>query len=231
MAIVITYIFNFNQPDKKVYELHFDEETMNYLPQEEIPDQEWIRLDHCKCSHCPLDSKAHKYCPVAADLHQVATHFAPDKSFKEMNVGIKTEDRSYLKTVPLQDALHSIFGLIMATAGCPHMEFFKSMARFHLPFATYNETIVRALSMYLINQYFRSKKGLKPDWELVGLERIYSNVNTLNKDFIRRLRTISQGDADKNAIVMLDTYSSLLAIDIESNFTEIEKLVSFKQII
>ena len=37
----------------------------------------------------------------------------------------------------------------MALSGCPVLEQLKPMARFHLPFASVEETIYRAASMYL----------------------------------------------------------------------------------
>lgn len=83
-----------------------------------------------------------------------------------------TEDRAYLKVASLQEGLQGIFGLIMATSGCPHMDFLKPMARFHMPFSSSIETMVRTTSLYLLKQYFNLKDGKPADFLLKGLEAI-----------------------------------------------------------
>ena len=66
----------------------------------------------------------------------------------------------------------------MATSGCPHMDFFKPMARFHLPLANAEETVYRATSMYLLAQYFLQREGKEADMELEGLKK-YIRISRL----------------------------------------------------
>ena len=55
----------------------------------------------------------------------------------------------------------SLIGIYMVTSGCPIMDKLRPMARFHLPFASTEETIYRAISTYLLGQYFLEQKGKK----------------------------------------------------------------------
>jgi len=48
----------------------------------------------------------------------------------------------------------------------PIFEKLKPMVRFHLPFASIEETKYRAISMYLLAQYFLYQQGSQPDWDL-----------------------------------------------------------------
>ena len=56
----------------------------------------------------------------------------------------------------MEIAIRSLIGLIMALSGCPHMEFFKPLARFHLPWASLEETTLRSASIYLLMQFFKN---------------------------------------------------------------------------
>ncbi len=49
-----------------------------------------------------------------------------------------------------QQAMSSVLGLIMATAGCPWTDRLRPMARFHLPFASEAETVYRSVCMFLL---------------------------------------------------------------------------------
>ena len=61
------------------------------------------------------------------------------------------------------------------------------MVRFHLPFATREETMYRVVAMYLMAQYFRQRNGLEPDWEMADLVHMYEDVTVVNKSFVDRL--------------------------------------------
>ena len=224
--IKIIYVFGYAQQDAKTFELCFDGNSMEYIPRIESPLPEWTRLGCHQCENCPLQAEQTPYCPVARNIHGIVSHFANDRSYAQTTVGVITQDRTYLKTASLQEGLFGILGLVMATSGCPHMNFLKPMARFHMPFASINETLIRTLSIYLLKQYFQHKKELPADWNLDQLEAKYQNVNTVNRGIIARIRTMAQGDADQNAIVVLDGFAMMLAVEKSNNFSEIEALVA-----
>jgi hypothetical protein len=98
------------------------------------------------------------------------------------------------------------------------------MARFHLPFATREETVFRAASAYLLAQYFLKRHGVEADLDLKGLREIYGLIHQVNKGLAERLRTIPAGDAHLNALVLLDLFAHALPFSIEENLAEIEHL-------
>lgn len=226
--ISICYIFDFNSPQEKKYELQIRKNDLSYVSSEFKDLPEWTKLDYHKCEHCPLNSDEHPYCPMAANISQVADHFIDEKSYRETKVGVITEERTYLKRVPLQDALFSIFGLIMATCACPHMNFLRPMARFHLPFATSAETTMRSISMFFLRKYFQGKKTGEFKYNLDELETSYENVNKVNKGICNRFQNTATGDADANAVVILDTFAQLLTGELSGDYSELEDLFNPK---
>jgi hypothetical protein len=113
----------------------------------------------------------------------------------------------------------------MATSGCPVLDFLKPMARFHLPFANMEETMVRSISFYLLRQYFNKKKGIETDFDLGGLENNYAEIAMVNKGIVARIsKLIENGDADQNAITLLDCFALMLGMEIQSQLDGLEYL-------
>lgn len=202
----ITYRFSFSDGREDSVVMNFDPETMAYLPDSQEAPPGWTRLGNAQCSNCPLKEKDSPYCPVARNLAPVIERFADRISFEPADVAVVTEAREYRKRVSLQKGIGAVFGLIMATSGCPVLDKLRPMAFMHLPMAEMTETRYRAISMYLLAQHMRSRKGLSADWDLKGLEKIYAEVARLNRGFIERLRRIDMQDASSNALVGLDCF-------------------------
>jgi hypothetical protein len=146
------------------------------------------------------------------------------QSYDIMLVEIMTAERITFSETSAQKGLSSLIGLIMAACGCPHTVFFRPMARFHLPFANSLETTFRAVSMYLVAQYFRRKQGLDADLELEGLKEIYSNIQLVNVAMAERLRAISDKDVALNALVILDSFAQIVPFSIDESLDEIRHL-------
>ena len=158
-TIKIVYDFAFPDGGSKAYTVELDQITLSYRPPESEPPPTWARLENNQCGHCPLKPAEHPYCPVATNLATLVEAFKDKASVAEATVTVTTEERTYVKRLPLQRGIFGIFGLVMATSSCPYMDFLKPMARFHLPFSSVEETIVRSVSMYLLKQYFVAKRG------------------------------------------------------------------------
>jgi hypothetical protein len=219
----IIYEFYFPDETRKTYVVELDKKTITQLSlPNALPD--WTKLENKKCSHCPLNEKDSPHCPVAASLSDIVEAFKDKISFSEVAVKVTTAERTYAKKVPLQDGIFGIFGLVMATSGCPHMDFLKPMARFHMPFSTAEETIVRSVSTYLLRQYFVKKRGGNPDFDLKNLEKLYNNIQTVNMGILARIRAIAKGDADVNAVTILHSFAQLLNMAISKDLSKIEGL-------
>lgn len=209
---------------EEVFDLQFDAKNLELqgnIPQV-LPD--WAKIDFYQCSNCPLDIREHPYCPMAANLVNIVNRFDSLLSYNEIHLVVTTKERTISQLTTTQRAVGSLMGLVIATCGCPHSVFFKPMARFHLPLANNQETIYRAASMYLLAQYFLRKKGKPVDWNLRGLEEIYTNIQVVNYTIAERLRAATKTDSVLNALVELDIYAQTLSLVIEDSLEEIRFL-------
>lgn len=218
----VSYKFKFSNGKERTYQINIDPTTLEYIEpkMENVP--QWADLEHFKCSHCPLTKEKFPKCPVAKGLAFIADEYKDRKSFEEVEVVVQTKYRNYFKKISLQEGLYSVFGLIMATSKCPHMKFLRPMARFHLPFSNYHETIVRSSAMYLLGQYFVAKRKEKPDFELKGLDELYAKVQTVNLGIVERIRSVASGDADANSVTILHGFAQLLSMQLSDGLSEIE---------
>lgn len=221
---LITYEFQFEGGDTKRFELPLDANTVTLVLPESGDKPEWTRLEYCQCVCCPLDPEQTPYCPLAVNIAELVEAFKTAISSDSCEVTCHTPERTYKKHTSIQDGLFSIFGIVMATSGCPILNFFKPMARFHLPFSSVEESVFRSTSIYLLRQYFEHKRGNRPDLDLNQLDNHYTKVQEVNHGILRRTENIGEQDADKNAIVILNALAQLLAVEIEGNLNSLEYL-------
>ncbi len=184
----------------------------------------WTELGFKQCPHCPLSIQSCSHCPMATSLLNVVETCNNIVSYDKVTVEVTTKERVVSKKTSAQKAISSLMGLITATCDCPHMFFFRPMARFHLPFASEEETIYRATSSYLLSQFFREKKGCKFDMDMKGLQEIYKNVHKINVAMSARLRASAGEDSSLNALVLLDCLATLLPSSIGHSLSEMEPL-------
>jgi hypothetical protein len=147
-------------------------------------------------------------------------YFSDAVSCDHVDLLIETGARTYGKKTTIEDAVSSVMGLCMAASGCPVMDKLKPMVRYHLPFATLDETRYRALSMHLLSQYFVHRRGKKPDWNLKKLSRIYDEVRVANKHFCERISSTGEGDANVNALIRLDCFAMNVTLLIDKNILD-----------
>ncbi|MBU1105988.1 MAG: hypothetical protein KKB51_04910 [Candidatus Riflebacteria bacterium] len=185
----------------------------------------WTLLSFKKCTNCPLSENDHLYCPAAIDIKNVISEFAEISSIKEMNVAVQIRDRTIRKRCDAQTGLNSLVGLLMATSACPILFRLNSQAKFHLPFASFNETLYRTVGDYLIKQYLTKKEGGIPDFELIGLEALYKDLALLNSCFIERIKAVAKLDSSLNVIANLSSLSTIVHMSIG------DQLKAFKDLI
>ena len=187
----------------------------------------WTYLNYNQCSNCPLQTSIHKHCPAALDLEEIAEKFGNIISTERADVWVQTKNRTFFKNCDVQEALKSIFGLIMASGNCPILSRLKPLAYFHLPFADIEETVHRLVGTYLIKQYFNSVNGkCEPDWNLKGIETLYKELETVNVHFMHRLQDASTKDASSNALYIFVTLTSLISMDINKMLEALKPIVN-----
>lgn len=228
-TLEVVYKFQWPEGSKEEFKISINAET-NQIIGDILTVPTWTELEYQKCEHCTLKETDSVYCPVAIHLDRVVNKFSAYKSHNEVQITVVTKDRDYAKFTSLQVGLQSLFGLIMATSGCPFLKFLKPMARFHLPFSTLEETVSRSISFYLLKQYFIARKGEAPDWELKGLDEAYGLLTQVNQGLAQRIGKMKEdfdkgsGDASPNAIVILDTFAQILSMEINSELGSISPI-------
>ncbi len=220
----ILYKFSFKHKPTKVFEILLNPDTITCVLPKKSPSPGWTKLLYHQCSCCSLDSRQHSYCPIAVNIAEVIESFKNINSSERCIVRCVTPERFYGKKTLVQDGLFSILGIIMATSDCPTMNFLKPMARFHLPFASTQETIFRATSIYLLRQYFEYKTGNLPDIQLKKLARNYEKVQEVNHGMLDRTSNSLHKDAEKNAIVILNVLAQLLSLEIDEDLNPLKYL-------
>lgn len=218
----IKYSFLLQDGSRKDFSVSLDG-AMHVAAPEAAPPA-WASLRQHQCPSCTLTPATHPYCPIAVQLAQVVESFADFTSFDDVTLTVTTEQRVYSKKTTLQQGLSSLTGLLMATSGCPTMEYLKPMARFHLPFASVEETEFRMLSMFLVAQLKRQAKGLTPDWTLEGLKAVYAKVSEINAHFAGRLREVAKNDANMNALVNLDCFAKAVPWAVRTSLNDLDAL-------
>jgi len=211
----ITYQFKFSDGATRALTVRLGTPDMTLVVEPSADEPDWIKLEFHQCPNCTFNSAEHRDCPVARGLAPVNDAFYDRVSYEVVDVVVRDAARSYMKTCPLQEAVSSLMGLIMATSGCPHLDKLRPMVLTHLPFTTAKQAFYRVTSMYLLAQFFRERRGQTPDWRMRDLARAFEEIREVNSAFARRLRESQTEDANLNAIVKLDCQADMASFLIE----------------
>ncbi len=224
--IHIKYIFSRDDGARDIFNLCLDGNSITLNNNDNTPDNppDWARLDFHRCPNCTLAPDRHTYCPSALCMVPIVKRFEGLVSHDELKVEIITAERKISQHTTAQRAIGSMMGLVFAAGGCPHTAFFRPMARFHLPLASEDETIFRAVSMYLLAQYFKRKQGDETDFDLNGLALIYKNIQVVNNTIAERLRAATETDSSINGVIFLDMYAKAMPYVIRDALKEIRYL-------
>lgn len=218
----IEYVFKME--DGKVLEYHVEFERQREPKLDKAAHPAWTELEFHKCPNCPLNPEEYSHCPVALDAQEIVLGFNEVLSCKATDIHVRTPEREYFKHTDAQTGLRALIGFVMASSSCPILSTMRGMAYFHLPFASLDETVFRIASSYLLKQYYNLKKGEEPDFELEGLKHYFKEMQTLNYQFLERIRAGCEADSNLNVLATLFTISSMLSLSLERHLKEIEYL-------
>ncbi|MEE4111519.1 MAG: hypothetical protein V2I40_01810 [Desulfobacteraceae bacterium] len=223
-AYWFNYDIDLEDGQRTRFHIALNPSTLTMMPASPEPYPSWTQLCHQQCKCCPLSSHTHLYCPIAVNITQLVDRFKDIHSHKNCMVVCETVDRTYSKRTSAMEGLTAVFGIVMATSNCPVMNFLKPMARFHLPFASVEETTARSTSLFLLGQYFEYKKGRVNRFDFDTLEKSYARVQLVNEGLLARIRSLGSRDADKNAIITLHSISQFLSVEMDFSLTAIAHL-------
>ena len=219
MPISIRYIFHFTDGRAAAFGLDFEDTSMDLIASDLPAPAMWTALDFHRCEHCPLTRADSAVCPPAHHLQTAVQRLGQEDSYTPITLEVNMAERTVLTSTTMANGFASLMGLVMATSNCPYTRFFKPMARLHTPLASETETVVRAISTYLLSEYLQQR----PVDNLAGLEDIYHNMEKVNQGFARRLQASGQL-AEINALVKLDLYAKNIASYLEEALADIAPL-------
>jgi hypothetical protein len=219
----IEYRFDLPNGSRKALELKFN--AVDFRLINEVPAEPpfWTELKFNQCGNCPLNSKRSPQCPAALHMVPAVDALKELVSFDTVGVTVVQAERTIHAETSAQHAMSSVLGLIMATSGCPWTDHLRPMARFHLPFASEAETVYRSVSMYLLSRHFAP--GVEaPGTDFADLETLYENLHVVNRDMSRRLGAATRTDPARNAMALLDSYTTLLPAAIDASLEDLKPL-------
>lgn len=217
----IRYRFDLPDGSQKSLEFNFDASDFRLSNPAPAAPPFWTELKFNQCANCPLNTAESRHCPAALQMASAIEPLKALVSFDTVGVTVTQAERIIYAETTAQQAMSSVLGLIMATAGCPWTDRFRPMARFHLPFASEAETVYRSVGMYLLA---RELAGSSRDQGFAALESLYENLHVVNRDMSKRLGAATKADPAQNAMALLDAYTTLLPAALESSLEELKPL-------
>ena len=222
----IFYKYKFYFPDghQKDFVVDFDNQSLQseLVSENNYPD--WAQLEFHQCKSCPLTSEDYLYCPLAVSLVPIIYWCKDLASYDEVDVTITSAEREVRAHTSLQRAISSLLGLLMSSSACPKMKFLRPLARFHLPLATHEETIFRAVSATFLKNYFDHENNKNDEDSLAELKEQYQELQDLNRFIAKRIRGAIKRDAAVNAIVLLDVLSKSVSFSLDDSLQQIRYL-------
>jgi hypothetical protein len=220
-ALHIRYGFDLPDGSKKQVDLSFDPANFRLINQAPADPPFWTELKFSQCANCPLNADEHRHCPSALHMASAVASLKDLVSFDAVGVTVTQAERTVHAQTTAQQAMSSVLGLIMATSGCPWTDRLRPMARFHLPFASEAETVYRSVCMFLLA---RELVGAGDTHGFATLNDLYENLHVVNRDMSRRLGAATRTDPARNAMALLDSYTTLLPAALESSLQELKPL-------
>ncbi|HEY3852036.1 MAG TPA: hypothetical protein VGL87_13750 [Steroidobacteraceae bacterium] len=213
----IRYRFDLPDGSQKTLNFTFDPASFRLINAPPAAPPFWTELKFNQCANCPLNPASHPHCPAALQMAAALEPLNTLVSFDTVGVRVVQSERTVYVETTAQQAMSSVLGLIMATAGCPWTDRLRPMARFHLPFANEAETLYRSVSMYLLSREITATHS-RPAFG--ALTELYENLHLVNRDMSRRLGAATNTDPARNAMALLDSYATLLPAALDRSLEE-----------
>ena len=232
----IRYRFDLPDGSQKTLDFLFDAASFRLSNPPPADPPFWTELGFNRCANCPLNAERHSHCPAALQMAAALEPLKALVSFDTVGVKVAQSERTVYVETTAQQAMSSVLGLVMATAGCPWTDHLRPMARFHLPFANEAETLYRSVTMFLLSREIAGRapapdaaprelsRAQTEQGPFAALEELYRNLHVVNRDMSRRLGAATNTDPARNAIALLDSYTTLLPAALDRSLDELRPL-------
>jgi len=215
---MIRYEFLFSDAEPVVFAV--DETASASATEPEAPPA-WMELSRHRCANCPLPEGSRKTCPAALAIGPLLETIGGRISYEPVRLRVQLGETQCEAVLPMQDAVRSLGGLLIAMSDCPIMSHFRPMAHFHVPFADSKHTLFRAAGMILIAEYLRNREGIEAGLSLGGLKALYEQVHRVNDKLAARIRAATQEDAAINGLIILDTFARLAERTVDQSLADL----------
>lgn len=222
----IRYRFRFEDGRQKEFELNYKADSLTPIGWVQSSPPEWTALDYHKCRNCPLDSNKHAHCPAALNLSRVVEECAQMDPLEPVRLEVHQHDRGVVISTNVQRGIGSLMGLVMATSDCPHTQCFRPIAKFHLPLGSDEETIYRALSVFLMGQFLRHREGQSATFDIDGLLEIYNHLEIVNTAMASRLKSVGERESGVQPLKEWDIFSGMFGLRMQDMLAKIRPLFS-----
>lgn len=199
----VAYVVEHDTGEVVEFDLHLDENGLLEGMPESGP--EWAKAGVERCTGCATTGT---YCRAALSITPVVNAFMSLDSLSTVRTRVKVGDRITEATTPISQVVSSLMGLCMASSGCPRTAPFRAMAVYHQPFATLEETIIRAAGFALLGRWAHGllADGADPFAELIAT---WADLEEVNLRISRRIQDHCASDASLNGLVNLDMFAKI----------------------
>lgn len=174
------------------------------------PDPAWIRFGIDRCRGC---ESGDGICRAARAIVPVVRAFIDCDSLQEVRASAELPNYTATVTCTLPTVVASIMGLTMAASGCPATAPFRAMAIYHQPFATLEETAIRAAGFALLGRWAHGTLAAAEPFAL--LIEAWSRLEEMNMRIGRALQAYCETDATLNGLANLDMFAKAGAFGLD----------------
>jgi hypothetical protein len=214
VVFTFTYILQLENQKEIRFDIRLDKESLD-LKDDVLETPPWATRKEfgCKNSRCTITDE--EYCPIAQIIQKLIGSFNNILSTEIVRATVISEQRTFSNECAMQVAVSSLAGLYMPTCGCPVLGMLKPMVRYHLPFASLEETEFRVFSTFLLAQFLRVGKQLSPDFHFSELIALYKEIQTINRLAAAKIRELEKSDAIVNGLMILNAFAQMVSFDLE----------------
>lgn len=195
----------------------------DYLTENRVePYPDWIRLDYCKCTNCPMNSELHENCPAAMAIIPLVKVGAELSSIEEIMIRVGHGDYVVEKEGIAQDLLSSLMAYILFNSACPILGGLRRMHLFTPPFPAFEVVLYHALAHELVGRYYFSKLN---DEKSIDIGQIHRDMNwrgegikMVIRAFVERFPKSDSGrnDGMHNAAVLIHSTVNLVSLNLDN---------------
>ena len=182
---------------------------------------DWTVLSKNQCPNCPLNSTEQLHCPAAINLQLIGNEWESYKSYDPIHVDVLMEGKTISGETTVQIGLSSLVGFLLATSDCPHLSFFRPLARFHQPLTQPESVGLRVLMSFLAYNQLKNEHNSDLKHRIA---QIYENIEIVNSALTRRVEQTANENASVQAMVQLDCLSKLVPMSLDESYLQLEEI-------